>query len=179
MDMSVINSEFEKSLIEAISRGLPLVSRPYELIARQIGSTEARVIEGIQRIIQSGDVKRFGVVVRHRELGYRANGMVVWDMPDERIHELGKCIGRYDFVTLCYQRPRRFPGWPYNLFSMIHGRDPGNVRAQVDFIVEQCGLQKIAHEILFSGRCFKQRGANYAPKRPEKSNNQYGMAVNG
>jgi DNA-binding Lrp family transcriptional regulator len=162
MDMKVIDPAFEKSLIEAVSRGLPLVSRPYEAIANQIGSTESEVIEGIQRIIDRGDIKRFGVIVRHRRLGYRANGMVVWDIPDECIEEIGNCIGRYDFVTLCYQRPRRLPDWPYNLFSMIHGHDRSGVCEQVALIVEQCGLRDIAHDILFSNRCFKQRGANYA-----------------
>jgi DNA-binding Lrp family transcriptional regulator len=181
MDMSVLDLAFEKSLIEAISVGLPLVSRPYEAIAKQIGSTESRVIEGIQRIIQRGDIKRFGIIVRHRELGYRANGMVVWDIPDARIEEIGRCIGRYEFVTLCYQRPRRLPDWSYNLFSMIHGHDRDDVRSQVALIVEQCGLQKIPYEILFSGRCFKQRGAKYSqpPGVPCSLPGQYQVAVNG
>ena len=160
--MSVFDAKFEKSLIQAIARGLPLVSRPYQEIARQIGSTEPRVIEGIQRIIQRGDIKRFGVVVRHRELGYRANAMVVWDIPDDRIEVLGHCIGQYDFVTLCYRRPRRLPDWPYNLFCMIHGQDRADVRKQVDYVAEHCELQDIPHQILFSDRCFKQRGANYS-----------------
>ena len=160
--MSVHDPEFEKRLIQATSQGLPLVSRPYAEIAKQIGSTEARVIEGIQGIMQRGDIKRFGVVVRHRKLGYRANGMVVWDIPDERVAEVGACIGQYNFVTLCYQRPRRLPDWPYNLFSMVHGRDQSGVIEQVRSIVEQCGLQQFPHETLFSGRCFKQRGAIYS-----------------
>ncbi len=177
MDMSVFDPEFEKRLIEATSQGLPLVSRPYAAIAKQIGSTEARVIEGIHRIMQRGDIKRFGVVVRHRELGYRANGMVVWDIPDERVAEVGSCIGQYNFVTLCYQRPRRLPDWSYNLFSMVHGRDRCDVIEQVKYIVEQCGLQQFSHEILFSGRCFKQRGAIYAP--PQQVFKQDEMIING
>jgi DNA-binding Lrp family transcriptional regulator len=188
MDMKVIDSNFEKMLIEAISKGLPLVSRPYALIAEQIGSSEKEVMAGIQRIVQRGDIKRFGVVVRHRKLGYRANGMVVWDIPDNRVTELGRCIGRYSFVTLCYQRPRRLPEWRYNLFCMIHGHDRSAVIEQVNFMVEQCGLQEITHEILFSGRCFKQRGANYARQQLDKTRscepglykpgNFYGMAAN-
>jgi len=177
MDMSVFDPEFERRLIEATSQGLPLVSRPYAAIAKQIGSTEARVIEGIQRIMQRGDIKRFGVVVRHRKLGYRANGMVVWDIPDERVAEVGSCIGQYNFVTLCYQRPRRLPDWPYNLFSMVHGRDRDGVIEQVKSIVEQCGLQQFAHEILFSGRCFKQRGAIYAPLQQALKQDE--MIING
>ena len=153
---------FQKALIEIISKGLPLVQRPYAAIAAQLGCSETAVIDGIKRIIARGDVKRFGVVVRHRKLGYRANGMVVWDIPDARVAEVGHCIGQYSFVTLCYQRPRRLPEWRYNLFSMIHGQDRPAVSAQVEFIVEQCGLHDIAHEILFSQRCFKQRGASYS-----------------
>ena len=92
------------------------------------------VIEGVQRIYQRGDIKRFGVIVRHRKLGYRANAMVVWDIADEQISETGRCMGRYEFVTLCYQRPRRLPDWPYNLFCMIHGQDAEDVKRQVEFI---------------------------------------------
>jgi DNA-binding Lrp family transcriptional regulator len=161
MDMKTLSPEFEKRLIAAVGQGLPLVSRPYAAIAEQLGSTEADVIEGLDRLIQRNDIKRFGVVVRHRELGYKANGMVVWDVPDERIAELGHCIGKYDFVTLCYQRPRRLPEWRYNLFSMVHGKDRASVADKVNFIVEQCGLQGITYEILFSRRRFKQRGARY------------------
>lgn len=161
MDMRK-DSDFENALIEVISQGLPLVSHPYAAIAEQLGCSETQVIEGINRIMMRGDMKRFGVVVRHRKLGYRANGMVVWDIPDVRVNEIGHCIGQYSFVTLCYQRPRRLPDWPYNLFSMIHGQDRDAVIEQVKFIVRQCGLRDIKHEILFSNRCFKQRGASYA-----------------
>jgi DNA-binding Lrp family transcriptional regulator len=164
MDMRK-DSRFENALIEVISQGLPLVSHPYAAIAEQLGCNETQVIEGINRIMMRGDMKRFGVVVRHRKLGYRANGMVVWDIPDARVTEVGHCIGQYSFVTLCYQRPRRLPEWPYNLFSMIHGQDRDAVIEQVEFIVRQCGLRDINHEILFSNRCFKQRGASYARKR--------------
>jgi DNA-binding Lrp family transcriptional regulator len=172
---TALNPRLHEALIESISAGLPLVKRPYAEIAERLGCSEAEVIDGIREISARGDLKRFGVVVRHRKLGYRANGMVVWDIPDARVAELGNCIGQYSFVTLCYRRPRRLPEWRYNLFSMIHGRDREAVIDQVAFIVEQCGLQGIEHEILFSRRCFKQRGASYLrnsiPQRP-------GLAVN-
>ncbi len=155
------DTAFETALIEKISRGLPLVKRPYAAIAAELGCDEREVIEGIERLMMRGDLKRLGVVVKHRQLGYRANGMVVWDVPDTRIAEVGHCIGQYSFVTLCYQRPRRLPDWRFNLFSMIHGRDREAVADQVRFIVEQCGLHDIDYQILFSKRCFKQRGASY------------------
>ena len=160
MDMTR-DDRLGSALIAAIGQGLPLVSRPYAALAEQLGCSEREVVDGIARLAMRGDLKRFGVVVRHRELGYRANGMVVWDIPDERIEAIGRAIAGYPCVTLCYRRPRRLPDWPYNLFCMIHGRDRAAVRAQVEAIAAECGLGDLRREILFSGRCYKQRGASY------------------
>lgn len=159
--MKVTEPALEQALIAAIEQGLPLVARPYEHIARQIGATEQEVMEGLHQLKIRGDIKRFGVVVRHRKLGYRANGMVVWDIADDRVQELGQCMGKFSFVTLCYQRPRHLPDWPYNLFTMVHGRHRQEVEEKTQHLAEQCGLLDISHEILFSTRCFKQRGARY------------------
>jgi DNA-binding Lrp family transcriptional regulator len=164
MDMKVFDPLLQARLIEVISQGLPLVSRPYEAIAKQIGCCEQDVISGIELLLQTGDMKRFGVVVRHRKLGYKANGMVVWNIPDEHVEEIGHCFSKYDFVTLCYQRPRRLPEWQYNLFSMVHGKDRDQVLKNIDSVIEQCDLESIEYKVLFSKRCFKQRGALYTSK---------------
>lgn len=162
---STINSqniaEQDRDLIKAVEAGLPIVSRPYAAIAKQLGTTEQDIMKRLQRLIVNGSIKRYGVVVRHKELGYTANGMVVWDMPDDRVEELGLCIGKYACVTLSYRRPRRLPEWPYNLFTMVHGSSRDEVSKKVEEIVEKCGLQHINRTILFSTRRFKQRGASY------------------
>ena len=156
--------DIRQELIAAIQSGLPLVSEPYAAIAEQLGVSEAEVIDGIRRLVDDGLIKRMGVVVKHRALGYHANAMVVWDIPDRRLDELGPCMGRFPFVTLCYHRPRHLPVWPYNLFTMIHGRDRDAVLSHIDDLVVSCGLQDIPHQALFSRRCFKQRGARYLPE---------------
>jgi siroheme decarboxylase len=151
----------ERLLITVLQHGLPLVSRPYAAIARQIGSTEDEVMQHITTLQQRGHIKRFGVVVRHRKLGYQSNGMVVWDIPDERVDELGNCFGQFEFVTLSYRRPRRLPDWPYNLFCMIHGHDRDNVLHNLQQMINACRVGEIPHAILFSSECYKQRGAIY------------------
>jgi DNA-binding Lrp family transcriptional regulator len=151
------------ALIEAIQRGLPLVSRPYAVVAEQLGWSEETAIERIAALQQGGVIKRLGVVVRHRELGYRANAMVVWDVPDEEVAELGRCLSGFEFVTLCYRRPRHLPQWSYNLFCMIHGRNREAVLEKFNLMVESCGLEDIPKAVLFSRRRFKQRGALYRP----------------
>lgn len=149
------------ALIGAIEKGLPLVSRPYAAVAEQLGISEPQVLERLAALRERGVIKRMGVVVRHRELGYQANGMVVWDVPDDAVASLGHRFSQYDFVTLCYRRPRQLPEWPYNLFCMIHGKSHEEVRAGIARLVRDCGLQRVAHEVLFSRRRFKQRGARY------------------
>ena len=157
----------DRALIKAVQGGLPIVSRPYAEIAKQLNSSEAEVISRLQYLIDNGAIKRYGVVVRHKELGYTANGMVVWDIPDDKVEEMGICIGKYDCVTLSYRRPRRLPDWSYNLFTMVHGSSREEVTQKVEDIVEKCGLQNIEHNILFSTRRFKQRGASYTQKKTD------------
>jgi len=159
----------DRTLIKAIERGLPIVSRPYAEIAKQLKTTEHNIVSRLQNLIEKGAIKRYGVIVRHRELGYTANGMVVWNIPDDRVDELGLCIGKYSCVTLSYRRPRRLPCWPYNLFTMVHGRDREEVTQKVEEIVDNCGLKNIDHTILFSTRRFKQRGASYTPAKSVKN----------
>ena len=153
----------DSALIRAIQGGLPLVERPFAAIAADLGWTEEAVIERIQALQAQGAIKRLGVVVRHQELGYDANAMVVWDLPDAQVDALGQRIGALPFVTLCYRRPRRPPEWPYNLFTMIHGRDRAAVLTQVARLKANLEMElgSLANAVLFSGQRFKQRGAFY------------------
>lgn len=150
-----------EDLIALIQDGLPLVTRPYQQIAGQLGCSEQQVIDQLQQMIDAGVIKRLGVVVRHHRLGYRANAMVVWDVADDRVVQLGRQLGRQDCVTLCYQRPRLMPHWPYNLFCMVHGQDRDEVLGCIKQMIEGLALEDINYSVLFSKRCFKQRGAYY------------------
>ena len=154
--------DMDRRLLAAIQHGLPLASRPYADIGAGLGLSEAEVIARLARLKETGVIRRFGVVVRHHELGYRANAMVVWDAPDDQVAELGHCLAGFDFITLCYRRPRRLPQWRYNLYCMIHGKSREEVLAHLEWMVGRCGLQSLPHEVLFSRRRFKQRGAVYA-----------------
>ncbi len=157
----MVLTEKDYQLIASIQDGLPLVSHPYAEIGRQLGMGEGEVICRIGEMHKKGIIKRMGVVVRHRELGYTANAMVVWDVPDERLDEVGSMLGSQHGITLCYQRPRRLPEWPYNLFCMIHGLSRSAVLASIEQMVSELKLEEINYQVLFSGRRFKQRGGHY------------------
>ncbi len=158
----MVLNDSDRQLIAAIQGGLPMVARPYAAIGQQLGLDESAVLQRVAELQESGLIKRMGVVVRHRALGYSANAMVVWDVPDADIERIGRLLADESCVTLCYQRPRRLPHWPYNLFCMIHGRERASVLRRISQIVAFHSLEDIQHQVLFSPRAFKQRGARYA-----------------
>ncbi len=148
----------ELRLLTALQPGLELVPQPFAQLARQAGVDEAFVLARIDAWLAGGIVKRFGIVVRHHELGYRANAMVVFNVPDDKVGEVGRRLAHEEGVTLCYRRNRSLPDWPYNLFCMVHGRS----REDVEPVVARlCRVAGYGCEVLFSTRRFKQQGAHY------------------
>lgn len=148
--------------VRLIQNGLPLVSQPWKKIADSNLLSEDELLNTTRTFIEMGLIKRFGLVVKHRSLGYKANAMVVWDIPEDQIEEIGKKMAAYEFVRLCYQRPRRLPDWPFNLFCMIHGKDREYTLERLQFMKDKENLNQFDHQILFSRRCFKQNGARYS-----------------
>jgi DNA-binding Lrp family transcriptional regulator len=159
----------DRRLVEAIQGGLPLSPHPYAAVGLPLGLTEGEVIARIRALLEHGVIRRLGVVVRHHELGYRANAMVVWDIPDERVAAVGTALARYPGVTLCYRRARHLPQWPYNLYCMIHGHDQTAVLGHVEALTVGCGLEGVPQEVLFSTRRFKQREADYRRRDPRRA----------
>ena len=148
-------------IIRAIQKGLPMVPRPYHDIGAGIGIDENEVIARLGRLIDTGIIKRFGVVLHHHELGYQSNAMVVWDIPDQQVDMFAEKMILFPFVTLCYRRPRRLPSWRYNLYSMIHGQDRDSVMEKIDEINILLNTGGFDYMVLFSKRRFKQQGAFY------------------
>ncbi len=152
-------SEADRRLIGALDHGLPLASRPYAALGAGLGLSEKDVLDRLASLIEQGVITRFGLVVRHRPLGFTANAMAVWDVPDEDVARVGALLAGQPCVTLCYRRPRRLPDWPYNLFCMVHGRERAAVVAEIEALTQRAGLKNRSREVLFSRRCFRQRGA--------------------
>lgn len=152
-------------LRQQLENGLPLTPRPYKTLAENAGLTEQQVMAAIEYWQSQGLIKRLGLIVKHRTLGYKANAMVVWDVPDEQVSSLGQAFSRIPFVTLCYQRPRQRPDWPYNLFCMIHGVNRERVHSQLDSLISDHELGHIPHAVLFSNKAYLQRGGRYVSNR--------------
>ena len=151
-------SEEERRLAAAVAGGLPLVERPYEALARALGRSEEEVLALLAKMLAEGRIRRIGAVIRHRRLGYEANAMAVWDVPDRQVAGIGRALGRDPRVTLCYRRARALPHWPYNLYCMVHGKERARVLEKLASIE---AVKPFPGAVLFSTRCFSQRAAQY------------------
>ena len=150
--------EIDRRIVLATQSGLPLVPQPYHDVARQLGIPAEEVMARMRHMLETGVIRRIGVVPNHYALGYKANGMTVWDVPDEQVDQLGEQVGALDFVSHCYHRPRHLPDWPYNFFAMVHGHDRAEVEELVRRIAGLIGTANRGHEILYSTRILKKTG---------------------
>lgn len=156
----------ELPLAALAEAGLPLVERPFDVWASQLGQPLEQVLATLQRWLQERTLSRFGVVVRHHELGFDTNAMTVFDVPADAVDRCGEALAQVPGVTLAYQRARA-PGWPYNLYCMVHGRDRSAVLATVAHAIAKARLHDVPHATLFSLRRFKQTGARrFRPHTP-------------
>lgn len=140
-------------VVKCIQEDLPLVVRPFAVWADRLGLREERLLELISGWITQGFMRRFAAILNHRQVGFGANGMVVWSCPVDRIDEYGLVLASHPEVSHCYHRPA-FPEWPYNLYAMIHGRTFDECRE----IAKRLGaaIESDDYRILFSTREFKK-----------------------
>ena len=148
----------DRSIVRATQAGLPLCREPYRAVAEQLGLTTEEVLARLAHLLATGVIRRIGAVPNHYALGYRANGMSVWDVEDEMVSVLGPKVGALPAVSHCYRRPRHPPVWPYNLFAMVHARSRAEVESEVAAIADMLGSACRAHEVLYSTAILKKTG---------------------
>ncbi|MBI3100164.1 MAG: Lrp/AsnC family transcriptional regulator [Burkholderiales bacterium] len=156
----------DRPLAALLEAGLPLVQRPYDAWALALGRTPESVLRTLQQWLDQGTVRRIGAIVRHHELGFDANAMTVFNIPDAQVDAYGEALARVAGVTLAYRRERA-EGWPYNLYCMVHGRDRSAVHEVIARAIAQCGLAQYPREVLFSCKRFKQTGPRRFRALPE------------
>jgi DNA-binding Lrp family transcriptional regulator len=154
--------ELDRRIVLATQSGLPLEVKPYHRVAQELGVEPEQVMQRLRAMQDDGRIRRIGAVPNHYRLGYIANGMSVWDVPDDAIGEVGRQVGELDIVSHCYHRPRHLPEWPYNLFAMVHGHNAKEVTDKVRHIAALLGDRVRAYEVLFSTRILKKTGLRLA-----------------
>lgn len=151
-------TEADREFVRQLQRDLPVEDRPFLPAAEALGMTEDEVFGRLRRYEEIGVMRRYAAILRHRDAGFTANGMIVWRVPDGMVERVGSMLGAFPQVSHCYQRPV-YPDWKYNVFSMIHCKSEAEARATAAEIRGQIGVDE--YEILFSAREFKKTRVEY------------------
>ena len=158
IDTKFVATEDDKKFIRELQKDMEITDRPFQKAAENLGITEEQIFEKLHYYEEIGVMRRYAAILRHREAGFTANGMIVWKVPKERINEVGNKLGAFPQVSHCYERPV-YSDWPYNVFSMIHCKsfdEAGEVAVQI-----QKQIDVDEYKILFSSREFKKTRVEY------------------
>ena len=151
-------SKLDKSIIRKLQEDLPLVKEPYRKLADELGISEEKLMERLEDFKDQGILKRVGAVLRHRKVGYKANAMVVWDIPREKVDQAAKVMITYPMLSHCYERERS-EEWPYNMYTMIHCESTEECKEIITDIMNQIG--NYDYTILYSTDELKKTSVKY------------------
>ncbi|MEK6832329.1 MAG: Lrp/AsnC family transcriptional regulator, partial [Thermoproteota archaeon] len=157
-NVKFVPTEQDKEFIREMQKDMEITDRPFLNSATKLGFTEDELFEKLKYYEDIGVMRRFAAILRHREVGFTANGMIVWNVPDDRISEVGSKLGAFPQVSHCYQRPT-YPDWPYSVFSMIHCKSEEEAGEMTKTIQNQININD--YKILFSTREFKKTRVEY------------------
>lgn len=145
-------------LIRILQEDLPLVETPFAVWAEQAGCTERELLAWAARMQQHGYMRRFAAILYHRNAGFLANAMVVWQVPEDQVDAVGEAAARFRQVSHCYRRPV-YPNWPYPLFTMIHAPTHS---ACMDIVTQiEAVVGRFPHKSLFSTKEYKKTRVKY------------------
>src|ERR671937_2775229 len=151
-------TERDKDFIRELQKDLEIIPEPFKVLAENLSITTVELFAKAKEYEQIGVMRRFAAILRHRDAGFFANGMVVWDVPEENIDEIGYKLASFPQVSHCYRRPV-YPDWQFNLFSMIHARTLEAAEKIAAEMSETVGIKD--YRILFSLREFKKERVKY------------------
>jgi DNA-binding Lrp family transcriptional regulator len=151
-------TERDKEFIRELQKDLKVIAEPFKELAHTLGITTSQLFAKAKEYEQLGVMRRFAAILRHRDAGFTANGMVVWKVPDLKIDEVGNKLAAFPQVSHCYRRPI-YPDWQFNLFSMVHARTIEAAEKITAQMSESIGIKD--YKILFSSREFKKERVKY------------------
>jgi siroheme decarboxylase len=151
-------SDLEKQVILALQRDLEIRPRPFLELAEQLGVTEENFLDAVRSLMAGGYIRRFGATLRHQKSGFAANALVAWAVPADRVKEIGQQLAAQRSVSHCYAR-KPAASWPYNLYTMVHGRTPEDCLAIAGQMAQEIGLDD--YEVLFSETELKKTTMRY------------------
>lgn len=151
-------TDVEKKIIALLQTDIPVVKRPFKVMAEQIGITEDEFISVLKSLDDRKMIRRFGATLKHQKSGFKANAMVAWMVDEDKVEKTGKIMATFQEITHCYRR-NPAPGWRYNLYTMVHATSEDECHAIVEKISKAVG--QTDYELLFSKKELKKTSMKY------------------
>lgn len=152
-------TETERQILRIVQATLPDSATPFADIATLVGSTEDEVLALLTKLKEGGQIRRFGATLRHQQAGYKFNAMVAWYVEDGfDVDAVGRIMAARPEISHCYLR-RNCMDWPYNVYTMIHGKSREDCMRVVEELCEQTGVTQ--YDTLFSQKELKKTSMKY------------------
>ena len=148
----------DRRLLGQIQGDLPLCLTPFAEVALKAGWKEEVLLRRVRGFVRRGMIRRFGAILRHQKAGYQGNAMGVWNVPEEQVPRVSQAVASFSQVSHCYLRPP-FPDWPFNLYTMVHGKNEKDCRRIARNISKKTGIED--YRLLFSKREHKKSSMTY------------------
>jgi len=146
-------TDLDIAVIKALQGDMPVVSEPYAPAAAEVGVSVPELLDHLESMKERKALRRVAAILFHRRAGFSANGMGVWNVPEERIMEVAPLMASYRGISHCYQRPT-YEDWSYSVFTMAHGRSKEECDAILDSIAQETGIED--RRTLYSSTEFKK-----------------------
>lgn len=150
--------ELDKAIIHCIQSEIPIIQEPFRFIANRLNMNETELLKRLESMLEKGIIRRIGAVLNHRNVGFQANAMVVWSIPEDKVEACGSKMVLQREISHCYQRSRH-SDWPYNVYTMIHARTKEECEAIIQKAADIIGVYD--YEVLYSTQELKKKSFRY------------------
>lgn len=151
-------SPLEIKIVKRLQEDIPIVEEPYKQIASEIGISQKELMDKIDEFLKKGVLRRFGAIVRHTNVGFKSNVLVVWKVPEDKIEQVVKIMTSFKEISHCYKR-KSCRKWQYNIYTMIHGENKACCENTICNIVKLSGVKEF--EALYTLRELKKKSMKY------------------
>ena len=100
----------DAQLLDILQKDFPIVSRPFDAIARTLCITPGEVISRINSLKASNIIRQISAIFDSQAIGYNS-ALAAFKVCDSRIDQVARDISRHSGVSHCYSRDADYNLW--------------------------------------------------------------------
>lgn len=151
-------SQLDKEIVKVLQEDFPLCEEPYKVLAERVGISEEEFLQRVKELVDEKKIRKMGAVLRHREVGFKANALCAWNVPPDKLDDIAQVMSSHAAVSHCYDRTPA-PNWNYNLYTMIHAKTRDECEHIINELATMAGVNN--YKILYTKKEWKKTGMKY------------------